>query len=422
MFFNRGVFKDFHVNNSHYAALEKQFQKDKEELEDSGNANAANNKNAKQHYTQITTTSINNHVFKVELNADVDNTDWLNSAHTARVRHFENGSLKFSEEKIIDGKKVSVVLEPDYKTPLGETSFKKAIIHYSSTLPKELLNAMKKEYSGIPNPNDLKKQGIKYSIFANNLDSYALKDSKTIQATFEKNGVHTIGDLLKQFQADPFFPKNLKGIDGGDFIKRLLKPKRNTSGANAFTPISLDLAKQLQSALLVEQYEHLIKEKAKKEQQKTPNKDLNEVATDIYQRSGLFQWSNKNMEYEEKISALFNQFKRTDKGSIQNLGGVSEIARGSEEKSSIERAASGLRYAVDPNAKNPYMRTLFAAQTGELKNIFGDLAAYETNRNDGLTLTVTPKKHLAAKAHKTPKYEKKQYLIGSFIKNKSVFF
>ncbi|ADO07734.1 hypothetical protein HPPC_07640 [Helicobacter pylori PeCan4] len=85
MFFNRGVFKDFHVNNSHYAALEKQFQKDKEELEDSGNANAANNKNAKQHYTQITITSINNHVFKVELNADVDNTDWLNSAHTPSV-------------------------------------------------------------------------------------------------------------------------------------------------------------------------------------------------------------------------------------------------------------------------------------------------------------------------------------------------
>ncbi|WQW45273.1 hypothetical protein KVM81_07240 [Helicobacter pylori] len=204
-------------------------------------------------------------------------------------------------------------------------------------------------------------------------------------------------------------------------IKRL-KPKRNTSGTNSFTPISLDLAKQLQSALLVEQYQRLIKEKAKKESEKTPNKDLTKVAADIYQRSGLFQWSNKNMEYEEKISALFNQFKHTDKGSVQNLGGVSEIIRGSEEQSFTARALSGLRYAVNPDSKNPYMRTLYAAKTGELKNYFGDLAAYETNKGDGLTLTVTPNKHLAANHHKTPQYEKKQYLIGSFIKNKSVFF
>ncbi len=410
-FFNRSIFKDLHVEDSHYAALEKQFQKDREELEDNGNANAANNSLAKQHITQIITTSINNQVFKVELNADVDNTDWLSSDKTAKIRGFENGSLKITEEQIRDGKKVNVVLEPDYKTPLGEVIFRKAITNGYS---KELLNAMKKEYSGIPNPNDLKQQGIKYSIFANNLDSYALKDPKTIKATFEKNGVHTIEDLLKKFQADPFFPQALKGIDANEIISRL-KPKSSTSGANTQTPISLDLAKQLQSALLVAQYQHLIYDQAKKEAEKNPNKDLNAIATDIYQKSRLFPYSNNNMEYQRKVSALFNHFRYTDKGKMQNLGGVSEMIKGFEEKSSTERAMSGLRFEVDPNAKNPYMPTMHASKTGELKNFFGDPAAYKTG-NNGLTLTVTPHhKRLAKAAPKTPQYEKRQYLVGSSV-------
>ncbi len=406
------MFKNLHVEDSHYAALEKQFQKDKEELEDNGNANAANNSLAKQHITQIITTNINNQVFKMELNATVDNTDWLSSDKTAKIRGFEEGSLKITEEQIKDGKKVNVALEPDYNTSLGKAIFRKAITNGYS---KELLNAMKKEYSGIPNPNDLKKQGIKYSIFANNLDSYALKDPKTIKATFEKNGVHTIEDLLKKFQADPFFPEALRGVDNNEIISRL-SPKSNTSGANAHTPISLDLAKQLQSILLVAQYQHLIKDQAKKEVEKNPNKDLNAVATDIYQRSRLFQFSNKNMEYQRKISALFNHFKYTDKGKMQNLGGVSEMIKGFEEKSSTERAMSGLRYEVDPNAKNPYMQTIHAAKTGEMKNFFGDPAAYETGSNEvGISVTANRHKHLAKAAPKTPQYEKRQYLVGSSV-------
>ncbi|WQW45274.1 hypothetical protein KVM81_07245 [Helicobacter pylori] len=120
--------------------------------------------------------------------------------------------MKFTKEKIINGKKVNVVIEPDYTTPLDKANFRNAIISESSTLPKELSNTMKKEYDGIPNPNDLKKQNVKYSIFANNLDSYAFKDPKTIQAAFEKNGVHTTGDLFKQFQADLFSQNPLKAL------------------------------------------------------------------------------------------------------------------------------------------------------------------------------------------------------------------
>lgn len=408
-FFNRSAFKDVHVENDNYIALKKQFQKDKEELEDNGNANASNNKLAKQHQTQIIKTDLGNRTFTLELNATVDNADSF-AQNGLNIRRFEDATMRLTEQKTVNGEKVNVVIEPDYKTPLNKALFKNAIASNHSTLPKDLLNTMRKEYKdAIPTPNDLKQQGIKYSIFSNHLDAYNLKDPKTVHGIFEKNGVHTVGDLLKQFQADPFF--TMKNINP-DLVFGNLKLKKSTSGVNSFTPISLVLAKQMQSALLVEQYKRLIYDEAKKELPKNQNKTLDQAADGIYHRSGLFQWSNKNMEYKQIANALLEHFRHTDKKKIQNVGALSEIIDGFKERDAVSRATTGSKYFIDPNAINPYMPTLFAHKTGELKNLFGDLAAYETNKGDGLTLTVTPKR-LANKNQTAPKYEKKQYIVGS---------
>ncbi len=409
-FFNRSMFKDVHVENGNYAALKKQFQKDKEELEDNGNANASNNKLAKQHQTQIIKTDLGNRTFTLELNATVDNSDSF-AQNGLKIRRFEDATMRLTEQKTINGEKVNVVIEPDYKTPLNKALFKNAIATNHS-LPKDLLSTMRKEYkNAIPMPNDLKQQNIKYSIFSNHLDTYNLKDPKTVRDAFEKNGVHTVGDLLKQFQADPFFPKAMKNMNP-DLIIRDLKLKKSTSGVNLFTPISLDLAKQMQSALLVEQYKRLIYDQAKKELPKNQNKTLDQVADGIYHRSGLFQWSNKNIEYKQIANALLEHFRHTDKKKIQNVGALSEIIDGFKERDAVSRATTGLKYFIDPNATNPYMPTLFVPKTGELKNLFGDLAAYETNKGDGLTLTVTPKR-LANKNQTAPQYKKNQYIVGS---------
>ncbi len=389
-----GVFKGVHVQDSHYAALEKQFQKDQEELENNGNANAANNSLAKQHLQQVLEVKNRNKAFKLELNATVNNADSLKE-NGLKVRDYENATLAFTKEKIINNKKINEVLEPDYKTPFSKTYFVEAVVS-NPNLSNELLKSMRLEYKDAnPTPNTIKQHGIKYSIFNNNLDGYARQDPKTIRSVFEKNGVKTVEDLFKQFQADPFYPDDLKSID----LKKITINMKQRGGVLVYpsSPIDVNLAKQLQSILLVAQYQRLIYNQAKKEAEKNPNKDLENIATDIYQRSRLFPYSNKNLDYQKNAHAFLDHFNANDKGKVQNVGGISET----------------VRFEVDPNAKNPYMPTLHAAKTGELKNFFGDPAAYETGGN-GLTLTVKPK-HLAKASHKAPQYEKKRYLVGSSV-------
>ncbi len=396
MFFNRNVFKDLHVQNSHYIAFEKQLQKDKEELEDNGNANAANNKLAKQHFQQVLEVKNHNKVLKLELNATVDNADSLNQ-EGLKVRGYENAAFSFTKEVIKNDRKNNEVLEPDYKTPFSKTYFAEAVVS-NPNFSNELLKGMRQEFKDdTPTPSTIKQHNIKYSIFNNNLDGYARQDPQTIRSVFEKNGVKTVEDLFKQFQADPFYPKDLKGIDLNKIMINM--KQRNGVLVYASTPIDVNLAKQMQSILLVTQYQRLIYNQAKKELEKNPNKDLDAVATDIYQKSSLFPYSNKNLDYQRNAHAFFDHFKHTDKGKVQNLGGISEIV---------------MEFGVDPNAKNQHMPTLHIAKTGYLKNLFGDLAAYETNKGDGLILTVTPH-HKRLATHKAPQYEKKVYLVGSSV-------